>query len=89
MNTITATELRTKTPELVEALAAGYPVDFIYRSRIIAEIKPREQKVKLFNARRFLKLAQELNLPPLTEKQREKNYRQHIMEKYGKDLPRR
>lgn len=88
MNTITATELRTKTPELIEALASGYTVDFIHRSRIIGEIKPKEETVKLFDAKKMSKLVDALNLSKLSDKEIERRYRKHIMEKYGKGLPR-
>ena len=88
MNTITATELRTKTPELIETLANGYTVDFIHRSRIIGEIKPKEEIIKLFDAKKMGRLVNALNLPKLSDKEIERRYRKHIMEKYGKDLPR-
>ena len=86
MNTITATELRTKTPELIEALAAGYTVDFIHRSRIIGEIKPREKTIKAFNAKKFLKMAMVLDLPVTTLKQRERIYHRHLVKKYGQSF---
>lgn len=88
MNTITATELRTKTPELVETLLAGYPVDLVHRSRIIGRIEPDDQEVKVFNAKRMEKIVRELNLPKLSDKEIERRYRKHIMEKYGKNLSR-
>lgn len=86
MNTITATELRTKTPELVEALLAGYSVDFVHRSRIVGEIIPAQRKEKTFNARRFLKMARALDLPVTTPKQRDRIYRQHLAKKYGQSF---
>lgn len=89
MNTITATELRTKTPELIEALAAGYTVDFVHRSRIIGAIKPREKTIKLFDVKRMERIARKLNLPKLSDKEIDRRYRKHIMEKYGKGLLRR
>ena len=88
MNTITATELRTKTPELVEALLAGYPVDLVHRSRIIGRIEPDGQEVKVFSAKRMEKIVKELNLPKLSDREIERRYREHIMEKYGKGLSR-
>lgn len=89
MNTITATELRTKTPELVEALAAGYTVDFIHRSTLIGEISPAKKPVKIMSKKdikELMEMANSLNLPKLSDKEIDKRYRQHIMKKYGKSL---
>lgn len=40
MKYITATELRTKTPQLLEELKRGNTVLFIHRSKVIGEFKP-------------------------------------------------
>jgi len=88
MNYITTTQLRTETSDLVEALLYGQSIDLIHRSKIIGEIKPKKDQPKLFNAKRFLRLAKELNLPQTTPKQREKLYRKHLAKKYGKGISR-
>jgi antitoxin (DNA-binding transcriptional repressor) of toxin-antitoxin stability system len=44
MNTITATELRTKTAMLVKALLRGESFYLIYRSKIIGMIVPHKTK---------------------------------------------
>jgi hypothetical protein len=87
MNYITTTQLRTQTSAFVEALLAGKSIDLIHRSKNLGVLTLTEKKpVKLFNAERFLKLATELNLPKTTYAEREKRYRKHLMEKYGKNL---
>lgn len=85
MNLITTTELRTKTPKLVNLLLAGEEIGLIHRSKMIGTIKP-EHEGKPFNAKAFSKLTESLNLPILSYQQRETNYRKHIIEKYGKGI---
>lgn len=46
MKYITATELRTKTTQLVKELKKGNTVLLIYRSKIIAEIIPYKRDLK-------------------------------------------
>ena len=86
MNYITTTDLRTKSSELIETLKKGASVSLIHRSKIIGEIKPKYE-AKPFDAKKFKKLTDKLNLPKTSYAQREKIYRKHLMEKYGKDLP--
>ena len=83
---ITTTQLRLKTSDLVKALANGDTVDIIHRSRLIGEIRPKIQNPKVFNAKKFREAVKKLNLPKLTPRQMEKNYRDHIQKKYGKHL---
>ena len=86
MNLITTTDLRTKVPLLLQALIRGESVELIHRSKIVGEIKPKKRNPKPFNPERFLKAISKLKLPKLSQKQMEKNYREHMMEKYGKGL---
>lgn len=87
MNYITTTELRTRSSELVNLLLSGEDVTLVHRSKIIGEIKPKiESKSKLFDAKKFAEVAKELNLPKLTQKQREQNYREAMMKKHGKNI---
>lgn len=87
MNYITSTQLRTKTSEFIEMLLAGKSVDLIHRSKNLGKITLTQDKpAKPFNAKRFLKLAKELNLPKTTYSERDKLYRKHLMEKYGKNI---
>lgn len=88
MQVITTTELRTKSKELVKSLQEGRSINLIHRSQVVGEIKP------IFNAKplteegikRIQKAAKKLNLPKLSYNGRERIYRRHLMEKYGKDL---
>lgn len=89
MNTITATELRTKTPELIQALMDGYTVDFIHRSTLVGEISPAKKPVKVMSRKdikELMEMAESLDLPKLSDKEMDRRYRQHIMKKYGKGL---
>ncbi len=85
MNYITTTQLRTQTTNLLSALHDGETVDLIHRSQVVGEIRQKRViKNKLFNSKRMSKIVEELNLPKLTEAQREKNYREAMMKKHGK-----
>lgn len=83
MNYITTTELRTKSPDLIETLLKGEEVNLIHRSKVIGVIKPKTEKVKVFDARRFSKVAEKLDLPVLGYKKREKRYREAMAKKHG------
>ena len=88
MQVITTTELRTKSKELVNALQEGHSVDLIHRSKVVGEIKPIYDAKPLTKEgiEQLKKLAQALNLPKLSYKERERRYRKHLMEKYGKSI---
>ena len=87
MQTITTTQLRTKSKDLVKALDEGKQVDLIHRSKIIGEIRPKKYK-KIFDAENFLKKASKLNLPILSDEDMEKRYREAMEKKHGKDFSR-
>lgn len=88
MDYVTTTGLRTQSPQLVKTLKKGGTVSLIHRSKIVGVIKPQEQpKILTKSGIELLKkLAEELNLPKTSYKQREKIYRKHLMEKYGKGI---
>lgn len=86
MQYITTTELRTKSKKLVEVLREGHSVDLIHRSRVVGEIKPKNEP-KSFDAKAFKKIVEGLNLPKTTYAERERIYRKHLMKKYGQGLP--
>lgn len=88
MNYITTTGLRTQSSKLVKSLSEGQTVSLLHRSKIIGEIKPKKEMKPLTkdDIKQLKKLAEDLNLPKTSYKQREKIYRKHLMEKYGKDL---
>lgn len=86
MQYITTTELRTKSKELVETLLAGQSINLVHRSKVVGEIKPKIYDPKPFDAGKFLKLVEKLNLPKTTYAERERRYRAHLMKKYGKNL---
>lgn len=89
MDIVTSTQLRTQTPQVIETLLHGGTIDLVHRSKIVGEIRPKEKKEKIMTKKsiqRLLELAKKMNLPKLSYKQREENYRKHIMEKYGKGI---
>lgn len=85
MKYITTTDLRTKSSELVDSLKRGESIELIHRSKVIGEIRPKKE-VKPFDVKALKRLARSLNLPKTTYAQRERIYRKHLMEKYGKGL---
>lgn len=86
MQTITTTQLRTKSKDLIKTLKDGYSVDLIHRSKIVGEIKPKIYDPKPFNSERFSKIVKRLNFPRLTSRQIETRYRKAMMEKHGKGI---
>lgn len=69
-------------------LLAEESVELVHRSKIIGEVKPKKAEGKIFNAKKMLELARKMNLPKLSYKERERRYRQHLENKYGKDISR-
>lgn len=86
MEYITTTNLRTQSSQLINTLKKGTKVSLIHRSKVVGIIEPAIKSPKKFNAARFKKLVDKLNLPATTYAQREKIYREHLMKKYGKSL---
>lgn len=86
MQFITTTQLRTRSKELVKALADGYSVELVHRSKVVGEIKPKIYDPKPFNSEKFLKIVQKLNLPPLSSEEIEKRYRVAMIKKHGKGI---
>lgn len=86
MNYITTTDLRTKSKELIKVLREGHSVDLIHRSKVVGEIRPKIYDPKPFNAQRFAKIVNKLNLPSLTPRQIEARYRAAMIKKHGKGL---
>lgn len=88
MNIITATELRTKTKDLFEALLSGEEVTVVHRSKIIGVFKPKKVPPKLFDAEAFMKITRDINLPILSDEELDKRYRAAMMKKHGKYIRR-
>lgn len=84
MNIITATQLRTKTKELVESLLSGEEISLVHRSKVIGVFKPIRRSAKVFDAKRFGEIVEKMNLPRLSQEEREKRYRNAMMKKHGK-----
>lgn len=91
MQYITTTQLRTMSTDLIAALSEGYEIDLFHRSRKVGKIVPDKYPGKVFtkkSAEDLKKLAEKMNLPKLSQKQLEKNYRDHMARKYGKNISR-
>lgn len=85
MQTITTTDLRTKTKKLVKVLNEGKSVDLIHRSRVVGEIKPKTIGV-IFDFKKMREIVYKLNLEPLDDNEIERRYRQAMEEKHGKSI---
>lgn len=88
MDYITTTDLRTKSSKLIDTLKKGKSVKLIHRSRVVAKIEPMQQyDPPLFDSEKFKKtLAKMPDFPVLSLKERERRYRKHLEEKYGKGI---
>lgn len=86
MDTITATELRTKVPDLVAMLLSGKSFDFVHRSQIIGTIIPVIPQKKTISSRALQKKIDALGLPSLTAKEIDRRYRAAMMKKHGQGL---
>ena len=86
MDIITTTDLRSKTPQLVDTLKNGGEVILVHRSKIIGKIKPAKEETIKFNAEKFKKLAVELNLPKLSDREIRKRYSEYLTKRYGKNI---
>lgn len=87
MNYITTTDLRTKTPELITILKNNGEVSLIHRSKVIGIIQPASAKSKPFDPEAFEKFAKKIRPKRiLSDREKEKVYRRHLEEKYGKGL---
>lgn len=86
MQYITTTELRTKSTKLIETLKEGGSLRLIHRSRVVGEIIPSYEP-KPFDPDAFEKFLDSIKPKKLVpKKDREKIYRKHLEEKYGKCL---
>lgn len=88
MEAITFTQLRTEPKKLKKALDEGKTVELIHRSRVVGEIRPKIFDPKPFNPDKFFKALRKLNLKPISVREARRRYRKHLMEKYGKSVPR-
>ncbi len=87
MNYITTTDLRTQSSQLVQSLKQGKKVSLVHRSQIIGEISPIHSDAKSFDVKKFhefIKAVKSEDEP--SYKKRDEIYREHLEEKYGKDI---
>ena len=89
MQIITATELRTKSKDLITALLAGDSVDLVHRSKIVGEFKPKQGVKKTLNTaniKEIIRLAKSIDLPKMNDTEIGNRYRKGLEKKYGKNL---
>ncbi|OGH19099.1 MAG: hypothetical protein A2868_00255 [Candidatus Levybacteria bacterium RIFCSPHIGHO2_01_FULL_40_15b] len=87
MQTITTTQLRTKSKDLVNTLNEGRSVDLIHRSRVVGVVMPNnETRIKTINAKKLEGKIDRLGFPSLTLKEIDRRYRIAMMKKHGKGL---
>ena len=88
MDYITTTNLRTQTTKLIDELKKGKSVSLIHRSKIVGVIEPAKPPeaapINVEEFRKFLKEIKPKKIIP--RKDREKIYRAHLEEKYGKGV---
>ena len=88
MDTITTTNLRTQSSLLVDTLKKGGTVALIHRSKVVGLIKPQKE-IKAFtkvDIKQIREIAKNLQLPKISYEEREKIYRNQIINKYGKNI---
>lgn len=86
MNMVTSTELRTKMPEVIQALLAGESIDLIHRSQVVGAITPKTRQTKTISARELQKKIDALGFPPMTDREIDRRYRAAMMKKHGQGL---
>lgn len=87
MNYITTTNLRTQSTQLVDSLKQGKKVSLVHRSQIIGEISPVKKAVKSFDIKKFrMFIKSPGGEENLSYAERERLYRKHLEEKYGKNI---
>jgi len=85
MEYITATELRTKTKELVKYLKGGNSTSLIYKSKIVGIVSPIKEKRPKVVDEHFIEIMKKMSTNTVTtKKQREQIYRKHLIDKYGR-----
>lgn len=91
MEYITTTHLRTRSSQLVATLQKGGSVSLIHRSKVIGKIEPAQKSpiITITDIKAFEKALAGIKPKKLIpKKDRDKVYRQHLMEKYGKNISR-
>lgn len=84
MKFIAATQLRTKMPELIKTIRQGGSVDLLYRSQVLAEIRPKTDDEKIAKKKPLSYFLKKIGKSKkTTPSERDKIYRKHLMEKYG------
>ena len=88
MDHITTTNLRTQSSKLVDTLKKGGVVFLIHRSKVVGVIKPKKEPKAMTKTDidQLKRLAENLSLSKTSYEEREKIYKKHLMDKYGKGL---
>lgn len=88
MDTITTTNLRIQSSQLIDTLKKGGVVSLIHRSKVVGVIKPQKEAKVLTkeDIKKLKTLGQNLHLPKLSYQKRENLYREQLLDKYGKGI---
>ena len=88
MDTITTTNLRIQSSQLIDTLKKGGVVSLIHRSKVVGLIKPQTEARILTKAdiKQLKDDIQNFHLPKLSYEEREKLYRSQLLDKYGKGI---
>jgi len=87
MNYISTTDLRNKTAKLKDSLKKGESTYLVHRSKIIGVVEPYKDSVKTATLEKLKKVVSLLSTGKhITYEEREKIYREHLKEKYGKGI---
>ena len=85
MQILTATDLRTKTSELINSLLKGEDFTLIHRSRVVGKITPKKAVIKKpINGKIFANTLKSLEpKQKMTYKQLMKHYDQYMIHRHG------
>jgi hypothetical protein len=87
MEFITTTELRTKSPQLLDQLSLGRSIRLIHRSKFVGIIKPaNKNRYKTISSQNLQEKIDNLSLPLLTIKEIDRRYRIAMTKKHGQGL---
>ena len=87
MQNIISADFGSKSSEVVKTLKKGDSISVIHDSKVIGKIEPAIPDPKPFDPEKFREILKKFKPKKIIPRsQREKVYRQHLMEKYGKGL---
>lgn len=87
MEFITMTQLRTRSPQILDQLSLGRSIRLIHRSKFVGIIKPANiNRYKTINSQILQEKIDKLSLPIMTIKEIDRRYRIAMTKKHGQGL---